>query len=78
MPVDRPFMDATIDQLEKLVDEHKSDRVVLAQIREELKFHKRKRAKQLLREVVGLLGGEVKMPKKPPKPDDPENQLPLV
>jgi hypothetical protein len=76
--MDRPYMETTIEDLEKLVDKHKSDRVVLAQVREELGFRKRQRAKQLLREVQGLLGGEVKMPRKPPKPDSPDDQLPLV
>ena len=57
--MDRPYLETTIEDLEKIVDRHKSDRVVLAQVREELGFRKRKRAKQLLREVLGLLGGEV-------------------
>lgn len=76
--MDRPYMETTIEELEKIVDKHKADRVVLAQVREELGFRKRERAKQLLREVLGLLAGEVKMPRKAPKPDSPDAQLPLV
>ena len=76
--MDRPYLETTIEDLEKIVDRHKSDRVVLAQVREELGFRKRKRAKQLLREVLGLLDGEVQMPPRPPRPDSPDHQLPLV
>ena len=76
--MDRPFINATIDELEALVRENQSNRVVLAQIREELKHHRRKRARQLLREVIGLLEGQVPMPPKPPRPDRPENQLSLL
>lgn len=71
-------MNATIDELEALVRKNQSNRVVLAQIREELKHHRRKRARQLLKEVLGLLEGQVPMPPKPPKRDRPENQLPLI
>lgn len=74
----RPYMEATIAELERLVSENRTSRTILAEIREELRFRKRERARQLLREVEGLLEGQVPMPPKPPKPDDPEDQLSLI
>ncbi len=76
--MDRPFMDAPIEKIEEMVRDHTSNRVVLAQVREELQFRKNRRARQLLKEVQGLLDGEVPMPARPPRPDDPSNQLPLI
>jgi hypothetical protein len=76
--MDRPYMNASVDKLEDLLKEHRSERFVLAQLREELAFRKTTRAKQLLREVEGLLGGAVPMPPKPARPARLEDQLPLI
>jgi len=66
----RQYLDATIEELEKLVREHQQTR--------QLTFRRSKRAKQLLREVEALLRGEVGMPPRPPPPDSPENQLDIL
>ena len=74
----RQYLDATIEELEKLVREHQHSRQVLGEVRDELTFRRSKRAKQLLREVEALLRGEVGMPPRPPPPDSPENQLDIL
>lgn len=76
--MDRPYFEATIEQLEQVAKDHLHSRVVLATLREELVFRQNRRARQLLREVEGLLAGEVQMPAKPAKPNHPENQLGLI
>lgn len=73
--MDRPYMDASIEHIEKIVQDHKSERMVLAQVREELRFRKTRKARQLLREVLGILEGEVPVPPKPPREDTAEDQL---
>lgn len=74
----RPFMEASIEEIEKIVQDHKSERLTLAQVREELQFRKTKKARQLLREVLGILDGDVPVPPKPPRKDRVEDQLPLL
>ena len=76
--MDRPYMNENVETLEWLLSEHRNERFVLAQLREELAFRKTARAKQLSREVEGLLSGTVPMPPKPPQPSRPEDQLPLI
>jgi hypothetical protein len=76
--VDRPYFKASVEELEALLQKHKSQRFVLAQLREELKFRRTERAKQLRREVEGLLTGIVPMPPKPARAARPEDQLRLI
>lgn len=74
----RPFMEASIEEIEKIVQDHKSERLILAQVREELQFRSTRKARQLLREVLGILEGEVPVPPKLPRQDRAEDQLPLL
>jgi hypothetical protein len=66
--VAREYLEWTVQELEQLFGENVSNRVVLAKLREELGFRKAHRAKQLLREVEGVLDGRIIVPK--PKPRD--------
>jgi hypothetical protein len=75
--MDRPYFEATIKELEVLLKKHTSQRVVLAQLREELAFRKTHRAKQLLHEIEGLLSGAVP-PANRPKAAKPQDQLRLM
>jgi hypothetical protein len=74
----RPFFKASVDELEALLRKHQSDRFVLAQLREELGFRRTDRAKQLLREVTGLLSGQVPTRPKLPRAAQPEDQFDLI
>jgi len=76
--VDRKYFKTPIDELEALVKENLNHRQVLGEVRDELTFRTNKRAKQLLKEVEGILAGEVRVPKPPPPPDTPENQLDML
>jgi len=76
--MDRPLLALTIDKLEQLVSEHRSDRFTLGQVREELSARTTDRAKQLLREVEGLLSGKVPLPPKPGRPAQPGDQMSLM
>jgi hypothetical protein len=67
-----------IEQLEDLVKTHMHSRAVLGGIREELTFRETDRAKALLRDVMGLLTGQVEMPRRPLTRDSTENQLALL
>jgi len=62
---DRPYIKHTIDQLERLVAENRTRSAVLGPIRVELEFRETPRAKQLLREVLALVEGEIPSPKPP-------------
>lgn len=55
----RPYIDATIDQLEKLFQENLHRPAVLGDLRDELTYHSRPRARRLLREIEGVLKQEV-------------------
>jgi hypothetical protein len=76
--MDRPFFKVSINELEALLGKHKGERMILAQLREELQFRKTDRAKQLLKEVLALLDGTLPLPPKPPTPEDPNSQLDLI
>jgi len=76
--MDRPYLEASIEDLEKIVKENVNNRTILAKIREELGFRTTRRAKQLRREVDAVLRGEVPRPPKPPRPDRPDDQLSLI
>ena len=76
--MDRPYFKSSLDEIERLVQEHKHQRVVLAQIREELQHRDTRRAKQLLREVEGILDGEVRPPPRPSRAAKPEDQIDLI
>lgn len=75
--VDRPLMKATIGELEKLLSQHRSEHAVLGRLREELTFRTTRRAKQLRREVEGIIEGLVP-DKKTTRPAQPEDQLGLL
>ena len=55
--MDRLYLQATVEELESVLRKHTAKRFVLAQLREGLKSCRTDRAKQLLREVEGLLSG---------------------
>ena len=74
----RPFSDESIDTLEQIFTKHRHERVVLAQLREELLFRKTNRAKQLMKEVMGVLSGDVVLPDKPVRASKPEDQIELL
>lgn len=76
--MDRPFFDTPVDQLEDLLRKHKSQRVILQQLRDELQYRGTKRARQLIREVDGILEGKVPVEPKRPRPARPEDQLHLL
>ena len=76
--MDRPFFDTSVDQLEGVLRKHKDQRVILQQVRDELQYRGTKRAKQLIREVDGILEGTVPVHTKRPRPARPEDQLHLL
>ena len=76
--MDRKYMETEIEELEKLVKQNLRKRQVLGEILDELTHRRTKRAKQLRREVGGLLSGEVKLPPPPPRPERPEDQLEIL
>ena len=75
---DRPFFDTPVDQLEELLQKHKTQPVILRQLRDELQYRGTKRAKQLIREVDGVLEGVVPVKSKRPRSARPEDQLHLL
>jgi hypothetical protein len=75
--VDRPFFKAPIEELEKLLSQHRFDHAVLGRLREELTYRTTRRAKQLMREVEGIIEGRVPTEKKT-RPAQPEDQLGLL
>jgi hypothetical protein len=75
---DRPFFDTTVNELEALLKQHKTQPVILQQLRDELQYRETKRAKQLIREVDGILEGTVPVRPKRPRPARPEDQLHLL
>jgi hypothetical protein len=74
----RLYFDHGVEELEAIFRANLHDRQVLGEIRDELTFREAERAKQLLREVEGVLSQVIPIPKRPPKPDTPENQIPLI
>lgn len=76
--MDRVFIEASVDELEQILSRHKQDRVVLAQLREELGFRRSKRAIQLRKEVLGVLSGIVPVEPRPPRASRPEDQIDLL
>ena len=74
----RQYIKASIEELEKLVADNQNRLQVLGDIRAELTYRETPRAKQLLREVEALLGGQVKMPPKPAPKDSTDNQLDML
>lgn len=75
----RKYFEADIVELERLVRENKHSRAVLGEVSEELTYRKNtERANQLRREVEALLDGRVARPRRPLKPDSPENQIDIL
>jgi hypothetical protein len=62
----------------KRLKENRSEVFILSRLREERTYRDAARARQLLKEFEGLLGGKVPMPPKPPRPARPEDQLELL
>lgn len=73
---DRPFSQAGIGQLEELLTKYGHRRPVMAKLLEELEHRKTPRARQLKREVRGVLDGLVKVEGPVPE-DSPDYQLSL-
>ena len=73
---DRPYIEHTIDQLEQLVADNRYRLAVLGPIRVELEHRTTARARQLLKEVLGLVEGEIPKPK-PPRAGRPADQQSL-
>lgn len=76
--MDRPFFDASISELEALVLANRSNKATLGCVWNELSYRETDRAKQLQREVLGLLGGQVPSPPPPARPGSPDDQLGLL
>jgi hypothetical protein len=74
----RPFSTASITELEDVFQKNRYTRPVLGELREELGFRKTPRAKQLLKEVLAVLAGDVVLPDKPIRPSKPEDQIELL
>jgi len=74
--MDRPYVELSIVQLEKLVSDNREKLAVLGTIRVELEFRTTSRAKQLLKEVLALVEGDIPRPK-PPKAGRPQDQRSL-
>jgi hypothetical protein len=70
---DRPYIDLTIDQLEKLVADNRDKPAVLGPIRVELEHRTTPRARQLAKEVIALVEGDIPRPR-PPKAGRPTDQ----
>jgi hypothetical protein len=70
----RPYMKNTVAELEGFLKKHAADRAVLGELRAELTNRTTPRAKQLLREVNGLLTGSVAPPPKGMKAPNPDDQ----
>lgn len=73
--MDRPYFQHRADELEDVFRAHLDNRVVLAQLREELEFRETDRSRQLLREVNGVLEQRIPRPPKSLGSDDPQNQI---
>jgi hypothetical protein len=70
----RPYFQNTVAELEAFLEKHAGDRAVLGELRLELSHRKAPRAKQLLREVNGVLDGSVATPPKEMKVPNPDDQ----
>ena len=76
--MDRPYMSATVDELEEMFRKHRGQRVVLRRLLDELDFRHTDRAKQLRKEIDGILRGVVPMPQKQLRAARPGDQIPLI
>ena len=76
--MDRKYFKTPIDELEALFKENLNHGQVLGDIQDELTHRETTRAKQLLREVEGILSGDLKVPEQPPRLDKAEDQLDLL
>ena len=76
--MDRKYFKTPVDELEALFKENLNHLQVLGDIRDELTHRDTPRARQLLREVNGVLAGVVPAPDTPPGPERAENQLDLL
>ena len=74
----RPYRHRTIDDLEELVKDNLHRTQVLADIRDELTFRNRPRARALQKEIEGIFSKRVPQPPRPPREDRPEDQLDIL
>jgi hypothetical protein len=76
-PKNRQYFEATIQQLRETMLAHRKDLAVLGDLRVELEHRRSRGARQLLREIEGLVSGEVPRPTRPPRAAKPEDQTTL-
>jgi hypothetical protein len=75
--VSRPYIECSIVQLRNIFLDHRPDLAVLGDLRVELEHRKTKGARQLLREIEALVGGQVPRPSRPARAARPEDQVNL-
>ncbi len=73
----RQYSHTPLEELERRVREHLNSSAVLGPIWEELTYHTTDRARQLAREVRGLLDVTVPVSAKPARPASPADQTTL-
>lgn len=73
----RPYQDYEITELENIMAESKHRRATLAELKNELEHRTTDRAQRLLREIKGLLEGEVPTPPRSRRRGLPGEQLDL-
>lgn len=73
---DRPYIEHTIDQLERLVADNRDRPAILGPIRVELEHRTTARARRLLKEVLAVVEGDIPKPK-PPRAGRPADQQSL-
>lgn len=74
----RPYRQHSLDDLSTVVDEQRHQPMVLRDVLDELNHRKTKAAKQLKKEVLGILEGRVKVRPEVPAEDSTENQLDML
>lgn len=75
---ERKYFETSVEELEKLVEENLRRRQVLGEIRDELTYRSSARARQLLKEVTGILAGDIPLPQEPPRESRPQDQIDLL
>ncbi len=73
----RRYKNTPIDELESLVRENIHRKQVLGEVRDELTYRTKDRARQLLKEIEGVLAGTLPAPPRPPREERPEDQKEL-
>jgi hypothetical protein len=73
----RRYFKTPVEDLEELVRSNLNRKQVLGEIRDELTFRTTDRARQLLKEVEGVLRGDVPTRPEAPRPSHPDDQKEL-